>query len=288
MKQTLLTRLSMAGLMLALLLSCLAGCSAPDAPDAADTTAGHTSSEAEVPTSAEGSASSDTSPEDTTGSATSDSTADGESDTTVSDDPAPSVTFPTSGKDMTDILAEINCKQVTDFEETEEKSEFIKIVVQGYGEIVVRLRTDIAPANAGGIQWLIPYNYYKGLTFHRVLKDSFIQGGCPNGDGTGGSGISLRGEFADNGVNNPLLHVRGVVSAHREEENFNSASTQFLILTQDCPQFDGNRTAFGYVVAGMDVVDAIADASVKDNGAGEISAPAEKIVMEKIVFVKLK
>jgi peptidyl-prolyl cis-trans isomerase B (cyclophilin B) len=189
---------------------------------------------------------------------------------------------------MTAVKAEINAKKAEDFEETTEKSEYIKVTVQGFGDIIIRLRPDIAPNTASGIQYLIGYNYYRGLTFHRVLKDSYIHGGCPKGDGTGVSGIQLRGEFADNGFQNPLLHLRGVVSAYRPEDNKNGASCQFLILTKDCPQFDGNRTAFGYVVAGMDVVDAISAVEVQDNGNGEISSPVERVVIEKSVYVKEK
>jgi peptidyl-prolyl cis-trans isomerase B (cyclophilin B) len=189
---------------------------------------------------------------------------------------------PTDSKDMNDMLAEINAWKAEDFEETSEKTEYIKVAVKGYGDIIIRLRTDVAPSNATGIQWLIPYKFYDGLTFHRIDEAGYIQGGCPKGDGTGVSGISQRGEFADNGFENPLKHVRGVVSMFRFDDQPNSGSCQFLILTKDCPQFDGNRSAMGYVVAGMDVVDAIAAAEATDG------KPAEKIVMKKVCFVKMK
>ena len=195
---------------------------------------------------------------------------------------------PTTSTELSDMVAEINAFKAEDFEETTEKTEYLKVVVKDYGEIIIRLRREIAPSNVGGFQWLVPYGWFNGLTFHRVVKDGYIHGGCPNGDGTGVSGISLKGEFSENGRDNPLKHVRGVVSAFRFDDDVNSASCQFLILTNDCPQFDGNRTAMGYVVAGMEVVDAIAAVEVKDNGKGEISAPVEKIVMEKVCFVKMK
>jgi peptidyl-prolyl cis-trans isomerase B (cyclophilin B) len=188
---------------------------------------------------------------------------------------------PTDSKDMNDMLAEINAWKAEDFEETSEKTEYLKITVKGYGDIVIRLRRNIAPSNVGGIQMLVPYGWYNGLTFHRVA-DGYIQGGCPNGDGTGVSGNSMRGEFADNNWENPLKHVRGVVSAFRFDDDPNSASCQFLILNKDCPAFDGNRSAMGYVVAGMDVVDAIAAVKTTDG------KPAERIVMEKVVFAKMK
>ena len=188
---------------------------------------------------------------------------------------------PTDSKDMNDMAAEINAWKAEDFEETSEKTEYLKITVTGYGDIVIRLRRDIAPSNVGGIRMLIPYGWYNGLTFHNVT-DGYIQGGCPNGDGTGVSGNSMRGEFADNNWDNPLKHIRGVVSAFRFEDDPNSASCQFLILTKDCPRFDGNRSAMGYVVAGMDVVDAIAAVETTDG------KPNEKVVMEKVCFVKFK
>lgn len=189
---------------------------------------------------------------------------------------------PSDSKDMEDMAAEINAWKAEDFEETSAQSEYIKIVVKGYGDIIIRLRTKIAPSNASGVQWLIPKKFYDGLTIHRLDPAGYIQGGCPNGDGTGVSGISQRGEFADNGFDNPLKHVRGVVSMFRFDDDPNSGSCQFLILTKDCPQFDGNRSAMGYVVAGLEVVDAIYAAEATDG------TPAEKIIMEKIVFVQMK
>lgn len=189
---------------------------------------------------------------------------------------------PTNSKDMNDMAAEINAWKTEDFEEASVASEYIKIVVKGYGDIIIRLRTNVAPSNASGIQWLIPYKFYDGLTFHHIDEAGYIQGGCPKGDGTGDSGIQQRGEFADNGFENPLKHVRGVVSMYRPDDQPNGGSCQFLILTKDCPQFDGNRSSMGYVVAGMDVVDAIAAAANTDG------KPNENIVMEKVVFVKMK
>lgn len=188
---------------------------------------------------------------------------------------------PTDTRDMADMAAEINAWKAEDFEETDETTEYIKVSVKGYGDIIIRLRTKLAPSNASGVQFLVPYKFYDGLTFHNI-QDGYIQGGCPKGDGTGVSGISQRGEFADNGFDNPIKHVRGVVSMFRFEDQPNSGSCQFLILTKDCPQFDGNRSAMGYVVAGLEVVDAIAAAEATDG------KPAERIVMETVRFVKLK
>ena len=106
----------------------------------------------------------------------------------------------------------------------------------------------IALANSG---------FYDGLIFHRVIPGFMIQGGCPLGNGTGGPGWNIKGEFAANGVNNPIKHVRGVISMARSM-NPNSAGSQFFIMHKDAPHLDGQYAAFGKVVAGMDVVDKIA------------------------------
>ena len=140
------------------------------------------------------------------------------------------------------------------------------------GDIKINLFDDETPetvANFLGLatgekEWIDPMTgqpshepFYNGLTFHRIIKDFMIQGGCPLGNGTGGPGWNIKGEFAANGVNNPLKHTRGVISMARAM-NPNSAGSQFFIMHQDAPHLDGQYAAFGKVVAGMDVVDKIA------------------------------
>ena len=95
------------------------------------------------------------------------------------------------------------------------------------------------------------------LTFHRVIPGFMIQGGCPEGTGTGGPGWHIKGEFARNGVANPIKHTRGVISMARAMDP-NSAGSQFFIMHEDAPHLDGDYAAFGHVVNGMDVVDEIA------------------------------
>ena len=141
-----------------------------------------------------------------------------------------------------------------------------------YGDIVVELFGNHAPLTVenfigladGSRQWKHPRTgeimntpLYKDVVFHRIIKDFMIQGGCPLGNGTGGPGWNIKGEFAANGVNNPLKHTRGVISMARSM-NPNSAGSQFFIMHQDAPHLDGQYAAFGKVVAGMDVVDKIA------------------------------
>ena len=125
------------------------------------------------------------------------------------------------------------------------------------GDIVIQLRPDVAPITVENFESLVTSGFYDGLTFHRVYSGFMIQGGCPLGNGTGGPGWNIKGEFAANGVNNPIKHTRGVISMARAM-NPNSAGSQFFIMHQDAPHLDGQYAAFGKVVAGMDVVDKIA------------------------------
>ena len=106
---------------------------------------------------------------------------------------------------------------------------------------------------------LIKKGFYNGLIFHRCFYGFMIQGGCPDGTGMGGPGYCIKGEFKSNGFNNDLRHSRGVLSMARAQDP-NSAGSQFFIMHMDSPQLDGDYAAFGMVIEGMDVVDAIASA----------------------------
>ena len=119
------------------------------------------------------------------------------------------------------------------------------------------LYPEIAPNTVNNFIALANSGFYDGVVFHRVIPGFMIQGGCPLGNGTGGPGWNIKGEFAANGVNNPIKHVRGVISMARSM-NPNSAGSQFFIMHKDAPHLDGQYAAFGKVVAGMDVVDKIA------------------------------
>ena len=114
-----------------------------------------------------------------------------------------------------------------------------------------------APITVENFEKLAGEGFYDGLTFHRVIPGFMIQGGCPNGNGTGGPGYSIKGEFDANGVRNDLDHKRGVLSMARAMDP-NSAGSQFFIMVEEAPHLDGQYAAFGKVVAGMDVVDKIA------------------------------
>lgn len=126
------------------------------------------------------------------------------------------------------------------------------------GDIIkAELYPEIAPNTVNNFIYLINKGYYDGLIFHRVIAGFMIQGGCPDGNGTGGPGYSIKGEFTANGFNNDLMHTAGVLSMARSN-NPNSAGSQFFIMHEDAPHLDGNYAAFGKVIEGMEVVDIVA------------------------------
>ena len=125
-------------------------------------------------------------------------------------------------------------------------------------KIKIELYPEIAPISCENFEKLVKQGFYDGLTFHRVIPGFMIQGGCPNGTGTGGPGWTIKGEFSSNGVKNDLKHTRGVLSMARSMMP-NSAGSQFFIMHDDAPHLDGNYAAFGKVVEGMEVVDEIAE-----------------------------
>lgn len=147
--------------------------------------------------------------------------------------------------------------------------------IRGKGEIKLEIDEKAAPVTAKNFTDLVGAGFYDGLTFHRVISGFMIQGGCPLGTGTGGSGNNIKGEFASNGVNNPLKHTRGVISMARSMMP-NSASSQFFIMHKNAPHLDGQYAAFGKVVEGMDIVDLIAES---DTDASD--KPIESVVIEK-------
>ena len=189
--------------------------------------------------------------------------------------------------DMTAIKAEIDSLSVSDFTETTETTEYVKLTIKHYGDVVIRLRSDIAPLTVDNFQKLVGEGFYNGLTFHRIVQGFMIQGGDPKGDGTGGSGTTIKGEFKINGIQNDLSHVAGVISMARLSSPYDSATSQFFICNADASaSLDGKYAGFGYVVAGLDVVLTVSEVEVKANASGsENSVPVEPVVIEKICFV---
>ena len=126
------------------------------------------------------------------------------------------------------------------------------------GKIIkAELYPDIAPITVENFVKLVKEGFYDGLIFHRVIPGFMIQGGCPEGNGMGGPGYHIKGEFAANGIKNDLKHTRGVLSMARAMDP-NSAGSQFFIMHEDAPHLDGQYAAFGKVVEGIETVDEIA------------------------------
>ena len=150
------------------------------------------------------------------------------------------------------------------------------IEVEKFGTIEVELYKDAAPITVDNFVKLVNKGFYNGLTFHRIIRGFMIQGGCPKGNGTGGPGYSIKGEFSANGINNPIKHERGIISMARAMDP-NSAGSQFFIMHQAAPHLDGQYAAFGKVIKGIEVVDAIA--SVQTN---YFDAPLQKVVIKSI------
>ncbi len=134
----------------------------------------------------------------------------------------------------------------------------VTIEMENGGIIKLELYPEHAPITVANFEKLVKEGFYDGLIFHRVIKGFMIQGGDPEGTGMGGASEKIKGEFARNGVNNPIKHTRGVISMARSMMP-NSASSQFFIMHKDAPHLDGSYAAFGRVVEGIEVVDAIAE-----------------------------
>ena len=153
---------------------------------------------------------------------------------------------------------------------------YATINVKNYGTIKILLREDIAPISVDNFISLANKGFYNGLTFHRVIKGFMIQGGCPKGNGTGGPGYTIKGEFRVNGINNPLSHKRGVISMARAMD-YNSAGSQFFIVHKDATYLDGQYASFGETVSGIEVVDKIAKVRTTPN-----DRPYEDVIIESI------
>ena len=159
----------------------------------------------------------------------------------------------------------------------------VAIEVEGYGTIECALNANVAPITVANFCKLANEGFYDGLTFHRVIEGFMIQGGDPNGDGTGGSDETIKGEFSANGVENPLSHVRGTISMARSSA-YDSASSQFFIMHKTNTSLDGQYAAFGNVTSGIEVVDAIAqNTPVQDSNGTVAAADQPKIAKISVV-----
>ena len=153
----------------------------------------------------------------------------------------------------------------------------VEMKIQDYGVLTIEIDDSVAPKTAANFLKLVDEQFYDGLSFHRIIKGFMIQGGCPQGTGTGGPGYHIEGEFSSNGFNNPLKHEKGVISMARAMDP-NSAGSQFFIMHETSPHLDGQYAAFGKVIEGLDIVDKIANVKT-----GFQDRPVEKVVIESLV-----
>lgn len=196
------------------------------------------------------------------------------------------------------VEREIDTMKVEDFEPSDKQSDFVLIKVKNYGSIVVVLRSDVAPVTVANFKKLTNEKFFDGTVFHRVIENFMIQGGgCIVVQKTDANGKvtdsfeakespSIVGEFNSNGFENKLRHVRGVIAMARTSEK-NSASSQFYIVHQSnesSANLNGDYATFGYVLAGMEVVDAIA--TCKTFGDANAPIPIEDVVIESVTFVE--
>ena len=156
------------------------------------------------------------------------------------------------------------------------------ITVENYGEIKLELDGDTAPITVKNFVELSKSGFYDGLTFHRVISGFMIQGGDPNGNGTGGSDKNIKGEFSANGVENNISHKRGVISMARATD-YNSASSQFFIMHKDGTHLDGQYAAFGHVTDGMEIVDAIAGNTPVTDKNGTVLKENQPIIKSIVI-----
>lgn len=157
-----------------------------------------------------------------------------------------------------------------------------EIEVENYGTIHLELYRKDTPETVDNFIELAESGFYDGLTFHRIIEGFMMQGGDPNGDGTGGSGKTIKGEFSANGFENNLSHERGVISMARKGGNtttaYNSATSQFFIVHKDSPKLDGEYAAFGRVISGLEIVDEICESARPTDDNGTIPDYAQPVI----------
>lgn len=162
-----------------------------------------------------------------------------------------------AGKDLSLVTTPVTVPGATDF---------VCLEIAGRGTVTIELYPEIAPVTVSNFQRLVSEGFYDGLTFHRVVEGFVIQCGSPTGNGADSSGIEIFGEFTANGYHNTLYHTRGVVSMGRKKTGYNTGSSHFFVCLTDQPDLDGFYAAFGRVIEGMEIVDAIAAVPVNENG----------------------
>lgn len=170
---------------------------------------------------------------------------------------------PDNNSDLTNVMGTGSCEYLDTRDISDRDIKYVEMCIEGYGRLVILLDATTAPVTVENFISLVEEGFYDGLTFHRIITDFMVQGGDPDANGTGGhkdengKEINIKGEFSANGHENDISHKYGVISMARSSEP-NSASSQFFICNADSSDsLDGSYAAFGYVVEGMSVIDAV-------------------------------
>ena len=264
MKRKLLAALCVTAMSAGLLAGCGSSDKTEESTKTEETAKEETSSQEETETKAASSDSDNVASEEeaekagfSDGSDEKSDSADADSENTDSSDSSTSVLLDTS-------------KELTGTHHAE-------IEVKDYGTIDVELDADTAPITVTNFVKLAQEGFYDGLTFHRIMDGFMIQGGDPNGDGTGGSDENIKGEFSNNGVENDISHTRGTISMARATDP-DSGSSQFFIVQSDSTFLDGDYAGFGHVTEGMDIVDKICKDSKPTDNNGTIPADEQPVI----------
>ena len=180
------------------------------------------------------------------------------------------------GKENTEKTQEKSEQETKETKETNENLPIVTMKIKDYGTIELELYPEVAPNTVNNFISLANSGFYDGLTFHRVIKGFMIQGGDPDGIGTGGPGYSIVGEFTSNGFANSLKHTKGVISMARSKKP-DSAGSQFFIMSADASHLDGDYAALGKVISGIEVVEKIENVKTDSN-----DKPEQDVVIESI------
>lgn len=202
---------------------------------------------------------------------------------TQAESPASEVTTEleaSSNTEKGEIMSKQAIAPAEGYRRVEEITELVNIHMANGDNIVVELDPATAPITVANFQKLVSEGFYNGTIFHRIIPGFMVQGGDPTGSGMGGSQETIKGEFAQNGIENKLAHKRGVISMARSMD-MDSASSQFFLMHADAPHLDGAYAAFGQVVYGMDAVDRIAESKTGAN-----DRPLDPPTMEEVFFVE--
>ena len=264
MKRKLLAALCVTAMSAGLLAGCGSSDKTEESTKTEETAKEETSSQEETETKAASSDSDNVASEEEAEKAGFSDGSDEESDSADTDSES------TDSSDSTTSVLLDTSKELTGTHHAE-------IEVKDYGTIDVELDADTAPITVTNFVKLAQEGFYDGLTFHRIMDGFMIQGGDPNGNGTGGSEENIKGEFSNNGVDNDISHTRGTISMARSSDP-DSASSQFFIVQADSTFLDGDYAAFGHVTEGMDVVDKICKDAVPTDDNGTIESEKQPVI----------